>query len=74
MSKRRKNIVISEGFIDKIMSKIEDRLTKRKVSKNKKLQQAAKDIDWAKNKFAQEFKDEFGTEPDPAVMDYINSF
>lgn len=74
MSKSRNNIVISEGFIDKIMSKIEDRLTKRKVSKNKKLQQAAKDIDWAKNKFAQEFKDEFGHEPDEAVMDYINSF
>jgi len=74
MSKSKKNIVISEGFLDKIMSKIEDRLTKRKISKNKKLQQAAKDIDWAKNKFAQEFKDEFGEEPDEAVMQFINLF
>ena len=44
------------------------------MAKNVKLKNAAKDIDYAKNKFPKKYKAEFGEEPDKAVMDYINSF
>ena len=75
MSKKKKsNNPLIEGFIDRVMSKIKERLTRYKMAKNSKLQNAAKDIDYAKNKFSKQYEKEFGEKPEKAVMDYINSF
>ena len=74
MSKTKKDTPLTEGFLDRVMAKIKDRLTRYQMAKNIKLQKAAKDIDYAKNKFASKYKAEFGEDPDKAVMDYINSF
>lgn len=56
-----------EGFLDRVLSRVKDKLLKKRIANSPTLKKAAKTIDYYKNQFEDDYEKEFGEPLDPAT-------
>ena len=60
-----------EGFLDRVLSRVKDKLLKKRIANSPTLKKAAKTIDYYKNQFEDDYEKEFGEPLDLATKNLL---